>query len=128
LDEARKNCKYGEAMRAKVRNARLKQTFPRRLTSIERALRDAFLSRGFSFEMHRTMFERWQPDFVFEQAKLIVQADGEYWHSLPRTIEIDRRFNAAAKKAGWTVLRFEGAKIKNELAQCVDMVSRAITP
>jgi very-short-patch-repair endonuclease len=100
----------------------MRQRFPTKMTKIERALYEAFTIAGFSFEMHRTMFARWQPDFVFDEAALIVQADGEYWHSLPRAAANDRLFDATATDAGWTVIRFGGKQIKRDVSSCVEIV------
>lgn len=98
--------------REKMRQARLRRIFPTRMTSIEQTLYREFKKRRLKFEMHKTMFGRFQPDFVFEGVRLIVEADGDYWH----------RINAKGKKraslltnavAGtdWTVWRFAESEI-----------------
>ena len=115
-----------EGFRSKIRAARMRQRFPTEMTNIERALHDAFKARGLPFEMHRSLFGRWQPDFVFESPRVIVQADGDYWHSRPAAIDNDRRFNEAAKEAGWNVLRFLGSRIKADLGGCVADTCAAI--
>jgi very-short-patch-repair endonuclease len=97
----------------------MKQRFPKRMTSIEKMLCDQFTALGLYFEMHVSMFGRWQPDFVFAAAKVVVQADGDYWHSKPATQLRDEAFNMVARKAGWVVLRFKGSAIKKYLHLCV---------
>ena len=96
----------------KIRQARLRQTFPKKMTVIECLLHDEFAMRGLEFEMHKTMFGRFQPDFVFEQAKLIVQADGDYWHARPKVRERDAVFNQLARQDGWMVWRLGEREIK----------------
>lgn len=109
-------------MRAKIRKARLRQHFPTKMTGIEKLFRDAFAELGLNPIMHKTMFGRFQPDFVFVAERVIVQADGDYWHSRPRGIIQDARFDKAAKKANWTVLRFKGSEINRDLEACVEKV------
>ena len=115
-----------EETREKNRQSRLRQRFLNRMTSIEILLRDEFNRRNFQFEMHKTMFGRFQPDFVFSDVNLIVQADGEYWHSLPNRIKDDCEFNAKAKDEGWEVIRFTDSEIKNDLIKCVERVSAEV--
>lgn len=127
LDEARAKRKpMTEETRQLIRQARLRQKFPVRMTSIEQALYDEFTKRRLTFEMHRTMFGRWQPDFVFESARLIVQADGDYWHSRPGAKENDEAFNHAAEIAGWCVWRFSEKVIKQDTTACARSVARFV--
>lgn len=110
--------------RERLRQARLRRTLPQKMTSIECLLHDEFKKRRLKFEMHKTMLGRFQPDFVFEDAWLIVQADGDYWHSLPDRIESDHAFNAAASSEGWSVWRFGEREIKMHAPACARAVAR----
>jgi len=112
--------------RQKMRELRLRQTFPTKMTSIEKALYQEFKKRHLKFEMHKAMFGRFQPDFVFEQAKLIVQADGDYWHNLAKGRRQDARFNEAAHAEGWSVWRFGEQEIMMHPAACARAVARFI--
>ena len=112
--------------RAKCRQARLRQTFLNRLTSIECDLRDEFLRRGLAFEMHKSMFGRYQPDFVFEEARLIVQADGDYWHNLPNARERDHLFNCEAAIRGWSVARFWEQDIIKSAERCGQAIATLV--
>lgn len=117
---------YREKMSAVGRQSRLRQKLPRKMTSIECLLRDEFRKRRLKFEMHKTMFERFQPDFVFEQAKLIVQADGDYWHGLPRGRTQDAAFNQMATGDGWSVWRFGEREIHMHAPACARAVARFV--
>ena len=112
--------------REKMRMSRLRQTFPTKMTAIEQLLRAEFKKRRLHFEMHKTMFGRWQPDFVFESARLIVQADGDYWHSRPDKKAGDSAFDQAAHADGWSVWRFGEREIKMHPAACARAVARFI--
>jgi len=109
--------------REKVRRARIHRVFPKKLTSIELALREEFGRRGLAFEMHRPLFGQFQPDFVFDQERLIVQADGDYWHNLPGALERDAIFNETARANGWHVLRFWESEIKKDVTSCGQAVA-----
>lgn len=104
--------------REKVRRARIHRVFTKKLTSIEIALQTEFTRRGLAFAMHRPMFGQFQPDFIFEQKRLVVQADGDYWHNLPGAQERDAFFNETARANGWHVLRFWESEIKKDVTSC----------
>jgi len=119
-------CKRSPETREKMRQARLRRVFPQKMTDIERILCAEFKKRRLKFEMHKTMFGRWQPDFVFESARLIVEADGDYWHSLPDIKERGGRFDKVAHDAGWSVWRFGGKEIKMHPIACARAVARFV--
>ncbi len=128
LDQARRNRRFSAETRERNRAGRMRQHFPTQMTKIESALHDEFTRRGWSFEMHRTMFHRWQPDFMFELARVIVQADGDYWHTRPESAAKDAAFNWAANAGGWTVLRFWERDIKRDVSACADIVALHLSP
>ena len=107
--------------------SRLRQHFPVKMTTIERLLRDEFRKRRLKFEMHKVMFGRFQPDFVFEQARLIVQADGDYWHgpNSPNK-KRDQAFNGMASAEGWSVWRFGETEIHMHAPACARAVARFV--
>ena len=109
-----------------LRQRRLRQVFPSKMTSIERLLHTEFKKRRLKFEMHKTMFGRFQPDFVFAQAHLIVQADGDYWHSRPDRRTQDVTFDKAATAEGWSVWRFGEQEIKMHAHICAKAVARFV--
>lgn len=117
LTLARANRVFSAVTREKIRQARLRQHFPTKMTGIERLLHEEFVKLDLSFVMHKSMFGRWQPDFVFIDARLIVQADGDYWHSRPAAKINDSAFNKAAMLHGWTVWRFSEKDINTRAAE-----------
>lgn len=44
-------------------------------------------------------------DYAFHEHRLVVEYDGEYWHSLPKSIERDIKKNARLRDLGYDVLR-----------------------
>jgi very-short-patch-repair endonuclease len=111
----------------RLRAARLRQVFPRSQTRIERNLEDAFRAIGLArFLTQWPAFDRFQPDFTFPDARLFVQADGTYWHSLPKNRRLDHEFERVAAEHGWMVLRFSEDQIRRDPNICAYMVSRAL--
>jgi len=48
----------------------------------------------------------------FVEPNIAIYADGDYWHSLPKSIIRDKRNNKVLKNHGFVVLRFLGSTIK----------------
>jgi len=69
----------------------------------------------------------WVIDFAFPAHKLIVEADGIYWHSLPNVQAKDARKDADLTQRGWTILRFTGDDIRASACACVDKIVKHLT-
>lgn len=87
-----------------------------------------------------------KPDIVFKSKKVAVFCDSEFWHGynwaerkhdfkshqefwipkIERNIERDQKVNNELKSKGWTVLRFWGNDIKNNLDKCADEIEQAV--
>lgn len=114
-------------MRERQRRNRMRQRFPQKMTKLEQVLFKQFKKRRLVFDMHKTMFGQFQPDFMFGSVHLIVQADGDYWHrKLDVNKERDERFNDIANAGGWTVWRFAESEITNHPEACGRAVARFI--
>ena len=123
ISKARMGHEVTPETRAKLRIARLKQVFPKKNTRIERVLREEFAQRGLIFNMHRPMFNLFICDFVFNKAKLIVEADGYPWH-----INKDHTpLYKAAKAKGWEVWRFTDGLIDKHKHTIGDLVQHYCT-
>lgn len=105
----------------------LTRRIPQKLTSIEIKLRDAFIEAEFTFDMHKPFVGKFQPDFTFTEDKLLVEADGIYWHSQPDRIEADKRKEEIAESLGWKVLRFTDKEINSDVLACVEKVQAQLS-
>ena len=76
--------------------------------------------------MHATMFARWQPDFLLNDLPMVIQADGDYWHSLPKAVQNDAAFNATAEQSGYTVIRLRERDIKKRPQWCQEEIIAAV--
>lgn len=108
-----------------MRRKRLQQKLPTKDTRIERSLSAAFDEMGLEYEKHVPVFWRFVPDFTFASVRLFVQADGDYWHSLPGNARADKAFAKVAKENGWVVLRFSEAEINASPEGCAEIVAVA---
>jgi len=52
--------------------------------------------------------------------------DDQKWHSQPKQREKDKKRDRWLKKRGWTIFRFNGEEIKNNIANCVKILKQAI--
>lgn len=117
---------HSKETREKIRAARLQRVFPKKDTVIEVALQKELNKKNIKYETHIPVCGVCQPDIVFADKQIAVFADGDYWHSKEfnngQTWRKDRKQEKILKKNGWTVLRFWGSEIKNNLQGCIDEI------
>lgn len=56
---------------------------------------------------------RFRADWAIPALRLVFEADGSYWHSLPGAAERDTRRDEWLTQQGWTVVRVQEQDIKN---------------
>lgn len=114
-------------------------------SEIELLLRKELWSRGLRYRKNSNkVFGR--PDIVFMGKKVAVFCDSEFWHGynweerkkdfkshqefwipkIERNMERDAEVTARLNEDGWTVLRFWGKDIKENAAQCADIIEKAL--
>lgn len=91
-------------------------------TDIEIIMADLLRKNGIPFKEQALMFNKWTVDFLIEEWNLVVQCDGIYWHSLPKTAARDKGQNAYFKKVGVDLLRFNDQEIKNKPEACLSHI------
>jgi DNA (cytosine-5)-methyltransferase 1 len=106
-------------------------------SKIEVALAKSLFALGYRYRKNdKSVFGK--PDFTFKKYKIAVFVDSEFWHGkeweihkadhksnqafwhskIERNIQRDIEVNTELSKQGWTVLRFWGSQIKNDLLNC----------
>jgi very-short-patch-repair endonuclease len=65
-------------------------------------------------------------DFAFPEARLVVECDGSYWHSLPKQRRLDHSKDAFLSNRGWLVIRLPETAIKASAAACARQVRAAL--
>lgn len=114
---------------AHLRGRRTRDTAP------ELALRHAVHALGLRFRLHQSVAPRCTPDFVLPRWRLAVFVDGCFWHGCPdhspatfhgpnadlwhakmtANRERDERATAAARGAGWKVLRVWECEVRRDV-------------
>lgn len=107
-------------------------------SKIETKLSKALWNKGFRFRKNvKSVFGK--PDLAIKKYKIAIFCDSEFWHGknwqkkkhehksniefwhkkIERNIERDREVNEYLKTDGWTVIRFWGKEIENDVDKCV---------
>lgn len=95
-------------------------------TSIEQLLIDELDKRDVPYQFQYKV-KRWIVDFAFPAHNLVVEADGDYWHTLPEIQKRDKQKNRYFQKRGWTILRFSRSTIRESPKACVDQILTHLT-
>ena len=114
-------------------------------SKIEVMLMKELWSRGLRYRKNvNNIFGK--PDIAFIGKKVAVFCDSEFWHGynweerkldfkshqefwipkIERNMERDREVTEKLTAEGWTVLRFWGKDIKNNLSECADIIEKAV--
>ena len=114
-------------------------------SDIELLLRKELWNRGLRYRKNVTSIIG-KPDIVFIGKKVAVFCDSEFWHGynwdsrkndiksnqdfwikkIERNMERDIEVTRALEETGWKVLRFWGKEIKNNPAQCAEIIEKAV--
>lgn len=114
-------------------------------SQIEVLLRKELWRRGLRYQKNsKKVFGK--PDIVFLGKKVAVFCDSEFWHGydwenkqkeiktrrefwipkIERNIQRDIEVTRLLESEEWTVLRFWGNEIKNNLDECVDRIEKFV--
>jgi very-short-patch-repair endonuclease len=66
-----------------------------------------------SFEIQKKI-GRYNVDFYLQHLDLVIECDGDYWHSLPRSVERDRRKDKWLKAKGYNIIRLSESDINTD--------------
>lgn len=121
------NSMFLPGVKEKHKNSRLlqKNTWE---TSIEKKVQNILKENNIPFIKHKPITNikhKYQCD-IFIEPNLVIEADGDYWHNLPKAIEKDKIRNKELKEAGYKVLRFWESEINNNLDDCFYRIKEEI--
>ena len=114
-------------------------------SKIEKTLQNALKEKGYVFEKNYNKIKG-NPDVAFLNLKIAVFCDSDFWHGydwenkkfefksnrdfwwnkIEKNIERDEQVNKKLRNEGWTVLRFWGHEIKNNLDNCLIIIENSI--
>lgn len=89
----------------KIRVARCNQVFPLARTSIELIVEEQINKYEILYHDQWNLGNKFSCDFYCPDMNLIIECDGDYWHSLESTKKRDKAKNAYAKACGISILR-----------------------
>ena len=90
-----------------------KQDRRKQPTSIEVKVYEELKNRGFLFEKQRVINNKFVVDAYIPKLNLVIEADGNYWHSLDKNKKRDKAKNAYLAKCGFNLLRLTETEINN---------------
>lgn len=91
-------------------------------TSIEIKMADELDKRHVEFIEQYNIDDRYVVDFFLPRHNIIIECDGEYWHTLPEVVSRDKRKNAYINSRGYSLYRFWESEINESVEACVDIV------
>jgi very-short-patch-repair endonuclease len=78
-------------------------------------------------------------DFAIPNLKIVIECDGDYWHSNPliynldsldnrqiKKLELDKRKDLYLLENGWEILRFYETDIKRDIKECISIIKKKI--
>lgn len=65
-------------------------------------------------------------DFALPQFHIIIEVDGDYWHSSPKRKKLDKVKDIFLQEQGWKVIRFKEVDIYHNLSKCLVKISKQI--
>lgn len=91
----------------------LKQSRSNMPTSIEKKVYDELKMRGLLFEMQKIIDNKYIIDAYIPNLNLIIEADGDYWHSFEHIKKKDKNRDIYLKSKGFDILRLTEKEINN---------------
>lgn len=79
-------------------------------TNIEEMTEDLLIELGLEYQSEFKVNKSFY-DFYLPKENLLIECDGEYWHSFPEAIERDIKKNELAEKEGYILLRLSEKEI-----------------
>ena len=61
-----------------------------------------------------------------KERNINIECDGEKYHTLPDALTRDRKRNNDLASQGWSVIRFSGAQIRENLPDCLRLIKKTI--
>ncbi len=104
----RKFCSYA------CNNAKMQK----RNTSIELKIKEFLKENNINFTEQYILKNRFIFDFYIKGTNILIECDGDYWHSLPKRIKLDKEKDITAIENGFKVIRLKEIEIRNNFNKC----------
>lgn len=130
---------------SKEGRSRIMRAIRSKNTSIEMRLRKELFRRGYRYRIHYSEAIG-KPDVAFPRLRVAIFIDSEFWHGfeweknrdkimtnrkywipkIERNIQRDREVTEELRKSGWTVLRFWGRDITENVEDAIMQIEEAL--
>lgn len=98
----------------------------KKITNIEKIVYDLLVYKNIEFEFQKDIDRKYLVDFYIPSKNLVIEADGDYWHSLDKCIKSDKLKNKYLEDNGFNLERWRGVSILkdiNSLSKRLDLYS-----
>jgi len=95
-------------------------------TYIERKIRTLLINNNIPFVEQFNLDNRFVFDFKLLYSNILIECDGEYWHSFNKRKELDKVKDEEANNFGYDVIRFAEKDIKNNIGICEKIILNKI--
>ena len=95
------------------------------ISSIEIKIQNELDKLGLLYETQKYIGQ-FRVDFYLPKSKLIIECDGDYWHSRPGIPERDQSRDAYHIGRGFKVLRLTESAINMNIGHCVDLIKASL--
>ena len=105
-------------------------------TDIEILMQKILKEKGYNFETQVPILNYF-PDILLPEYNIIIECDGDYWHGNKEVFPDledwqikaqirDKKRDEKLSKAGYTIIRFWGKDIKNNIEKCIKILENNI--
>lgn len=91
-------------------------------TAIERKVEAELQKRNINYQKQVPICRVAIVDFYLPETKTVIQADGDYWHNLPRVRDRDARQSMVLVANGYRVYRFWEHEINESVENCINKI------
>jgi very-short-patch-repair endonuclease len=91
-------------------------------TSIELKVEAELIKRGINYQKQVPLCKTAIVDFYLPEHRIVIQADGDYWHNIAGRRENDARQDAVLTFNGFNVYRFWEKEINQNISNCIDKI------
>jgi len=92
-------------------------------TSIELKVEEELKRRGINYQKQIPLCNIAVVDFYLPEYRIVIQADGDYWHNLLGAKERDEKQDRVLMFNGFNVYRFWEHEINESIEKCIDKLN-----
>jgi very-short-patch-repair endonuclease len=95
-------------------------------TKPEVIVQDAFMKLKLDFKSQYRI-GKYPCDFVLPKHHIVIEVDGDYWHSTNKRKKLDQTKDKTLQSEGWRIIRLKESDIYHNLPKCLIRVAKYIS-